>query len=351
MDRAVMVTGMVGAALIAAFLAYVGINSLLSMSYGETFAAEQGLGTLTAGFYVAQLAVTYLFSRCIAFRRAGKRIPWQILVVLVALVLVYNWNTFMGRRGPLLWLLASMALVAHMNRLYIKRAWFVVGIFAFAVYSFALEGMRANLGRDAGAQLAAARTRLASVENPMVVPELETVWNNLVIVVTEKPPLVDYPGESALVALEVLVPKPVWRSRPLGMAERFAWWYDPLLARSGGAYAFNATAEGYANLGMPGAAVEIALMTLLYFLPMAACMRRSRSSMAQTIAACIAAYAYNQYRGELASLLKISVTFGWAVLLSFVLRAIARSMVARTGQAGPPGTTTRRPVEAAPRTA
>jgi hypothetical protein len=322
LDGAVIITGLTGAAMVLAHIGHVGVNRLVGMSYGETYIAEDGFGVLTAGWYVIQLAAAYLLSRCLAFGRARARIPRVLLAALALLALSFLWNTILGRRGPLVWLIASLVIVAHTNNVLLRRAWFLVGLVALALYAFAIEGMRANLDKDIESRSASALARLETLNNPAIIPELDAVWANLVVMVREQPALVSYPGESISNALLLQVPKAIWPDRPLGFAQRYVRWADPALARAGGGLAFSATAEGYLNAGSLGAALEVALMTLIAFVPWADCMRRPRSSMHNALAACLGAYSYFHYRSELGAVVKYLVTLAAAVLLISVLQAV-----------------------------
>jgi hypothetical protein len=132
----------------------------------------------------------------------------------------------------------------------------------------------------------------------------------LAAIVQEKPPILLYPGESWVNAFLILIPKPVWRDRPTGLSQRYVAWASPSFARDGGGYAFNAAAEGYVNMGLAGTAIEVsAFTTLFFFFPIALCVGKSRGPLFLALSSCLTSFAYNQFRGEFASILKISVAF------------------------------------------
>jgi len=111
------------------------------------------------------------------------------------------------------------------------------------------------------------------------------------------------------------------------MAFRYVTWLSPSIAREGGGYAFNATAEGFVNLGEVGAVLEVSVFTLVFFfLPLALCVQKRRGPLARAVACSMASFAYNQFRGELASLLKVVITFFFAAFVVHLISAIFKQM-------------------------
>jgi hypothetical protein len=338
-DRAAILAGLLGMVMIAIYVASVGLDALMSMSYGETYLAEQGWGSLVAGWQVINVVTVYLVGRCTVFRRAGKAIPRLLLGMIGLFVVAFAWNSLMGRRGPLVWLVVSVILAAHVRGIALRRIWFAAGVAVLMLYSFAIEGMRNSLGQGASSQLDAAQRRLEKIDNPLVIGELEGVWNTIVIVVTENPSLVAYPGESIVAAVLLQVPAPIWPDRPTGMSVRFVRWVDPTMARAGGGYAFNATAEGYVNFGETGTALEIILMTALAFVPISRCIRRRRWGLQDALVVCITSFAYNEYRGEFAVTLKnfLALLAGVVTIdvIDRTIRFVARQRLPRHGDTTP----------------
>jgi hypothetical protein len=65
-------------------------------------------------------------------------------------------------------------------------------------------------------------------------------------------------------------------------------------------------------------------MTALFFFgPLSRVMGRAASPIARGFAACLASYAYNQYRGELAAITKIGITLALAALTATTVSWIA----------------------------
>lgn len=326
-DWAVIATGLVGASLVGVWIASVGVGTLLRASYGDTYNMEEGKGVLVAGWYFIQLALNHCVARIADFRLVHKPVPRVLYTAVGVMLVVFLMNTMLGRRGPLLWLLLAMALCMHLSGVRIRRIWMAVAACFVVVYAFAVEGYRTELGQGADASFAAAQQGIERIENPFVIPELEVVFRNLVVVVNEKPPIVHYPGESWINALLILIPKPVWPDRPVGMSLRYVAWLSPSIAREGGGYAFSATAEGFVNLGEVGALLEISALTLtFFFLPLALCLHRRRDPLLRAVACCMASFAYNQFRGELAGLLKIVFTFLFAAVVVHLASAIFKYM-------------------------
>src|SRR5262249_4727616 len=151
-----------------------------------------------------------------------------------------------------------------------------------------------------------------------------------------RPELVEYSGEGWVSAALQQVPTVVWPSRPHTMAERYIMWINPDVGRAGGGLAFSAAAEGYANLGLLGTFAQIALTSFAFFFgPMSACLRRKRSLVAQALAACIASFAYNQFRGEPASVIKVTIAFAGGALPILLVAGPLQAL--RDEGAGAPG--------------
>ena len=326
-DWAVIATGLGGAALIGVWMGMTGFSRIFTSSYADTYAHEEGKGLLVSGWYFIQLAIVHCVARAADFRLAGKKVPRVIYTGIGVMIVVFLMNTMLGRRGPLLWVLLASALCMHLSAVKIRRVWMAVAACAVIVYAFAVEGYRSELGQGADASFAAAQQSVARVENPLVIPELEVVFQNLAVVVNERPPIVHYPGESWINAFLILIPKPLWPERPAGMSFRYVSWLSPKIARDGGGYAFNATAEGFVNLGEVGAVLQVSVFSLLFFfLPLALCVQKRRGPLARAVACCMASFAYNQFRGELASLLKVVITFFFAAFVVHLISAIFKQM-------------------------
>ena len=315
-DWAVIATGMAGAIMVIAFIATTGLSTLMTASYADTYTYEQGKGVLVAGWYVIQLAIVHCVARIADFRRVGKKVPAILYASGIVWVMAFSLNTVLGKRGPILWVLLSSAFCLHVSGFKIRRIWMVLAAGLIVIYSFAVEGYRTQLGQGAEKGLEAAQSNLERIDNPAVINELEVVFSNLVIVVNEDPPIVTYPGESWVNAFLILIPKPIWRERPLSMSYRFVQWYSPSMWASGGGLAFNATAEGFVNMGEVGVIVEIALFTALFFFgPIAVCLSKLRDPLWRALACSMASFTYYQYRGELAGLLKIDLAVIFAALI------------------------------------
>jgi hypothetical protein len=326
-DWAVIATGLVGTALIGAWMGVIGFGKIFTASYADTYAYEEGRGVLVSGWYFIQLAIVHCVARVADFRLAGKRPPRVIYAAMGLMVVVFLMNTMLGRRGPLLWVLLASTLCLHLSAVRIRRLWMGLAACFIVIYAVAVEGYRSELGQGADASLAAAQQNIARIENPLVVPELEVVFQNLAVVVNEEPPIVLYPGESWINAFLILIPKPLWPDRPVGMAPRYVAWLSPSTAREGGGYAFNATAEGFVNFGEIGAVIEASAFTLFFFfLPVALCVQKRRGPLARAVACCMASFAYNQFRGELASMIKIVFTLGSAAFVVHLASAVFKQM-------------------------
>lgn len=327
MDRAVLVLAAIAVVMLVAQFATIGLSNLEQMSYVETYVAERGLGILVGGWLLIQLCVAYLVARAVSIRASSGRVPGLMIVGIVVLTALYAVNTVLGRRGPIIWLAVSTLLTAHISGVRVRRIWLMLAVVGIVVYSFAVEGARTSLGEGLDAEVDAAETRMEHVHNPLAIPELETVFNNAVVVVNDKPPLVDYPGESWVSAFLQQIPVVVWPGRPLAMSERYVMWSDPFLARAGGGLGFNAAAEGYMNLGTFGAFIQVLAMTFGFFFgPISACISRARSPLFAAFACCLTSYAYNQFRAELASMLKVTIIFGAGLVAVTVMTWIAEEL-------------------------
>ncbi|EYF03217.1 Hypothetical protein CAP_5721 [Chondromyces apiculatus DSM 436] len=337
-DWAVIAAGGLGMLLVAVWVAQTGIDRLLSASYVETYQHEQGKGLLTAGWFVVQLAIVHCAARVADIRAAGMKVPWVLYTALAVMVVLFLFNTALGRRGPLLWLIASVALCLHLSRVRVPRWWLAVGVGLIPIYAYAIEGYRSQLGEGAEAQLASVQAGLSRLDNPFVIPELETVFGTLVIMVEQEPPILMYPGESWVNAVLIQVPRPLWEDRPTSLSARYVWWMSPSFAREGGGLAFNMTAEGYLNLGYFGALLQIAVVTAVFFFgPLAAHVGRMRDPLERALAACLGSVAYNQFRGELASLFKVSVAFLISAALVHVASALLQHLRDRARREAPRG--------------
>jgi hypothetical protein len=325
-----MMTGLAGAALVAVWVGMTGVSTLLSSSYAETYLHEEGKGVLVGGWYFIQLAIAHCAARIADFRNAGKTVPRVLIVAFSVMLAAFLANTFLGRRGPIIWTIASVLLCLHVSGVLIRRLWLGLAAGVVIFYAFAIEGYRTELGQGAEARIEATRVGLERVENPFVIPELEGVFSNLALVVDQQPAILHYPGESWVNAFLILIPKPIYRDRPTALSQRYVMWASPSFAREGGGYAFNATGEGFVNFGMPGAAIEVFVFTAaFFFLPLAACAHKRRGPLARALAACLTSFAYNQFRGELASILKITVAFLLAAGFVHLATAFVEQLVTR----------------------
>ncbi|AKT37547.1 uncharacterized protein CMC5_016880 [Chondromyces crocatus] len=337
-DWAVVAGGMIGVLLLGVWVAQTGVGRLLAASYVDTYQHEQGKGLLTAGWYLIQLAIVHCVARIADIRGAGERVPRLIYTALGVMLIVFLFNTMLGRRGPLLWVIASIGLCLHLSRVKVPRWWLAIGVAAIPIYAYTMEGYRAQLGEGAEAQLASAQAGLERIDNPFVIPELETVFGTLMIIVEQHPPILHYPGESWVNALLMQVPKPLWEDRPTSLSARYVWWMSPSFAREGGGYAFNMTAEGYLNLEYAGALLQVAVVAAVFFFgPLAACVGRVRDPLARALAACLGSFAYNQFRGELASVFKVSLAFLISVVVIHVASSLLLHLQERGRRAAPQG--------------
>lgn len=329
-DHAVIITGMLGAGLVVAWIVTTGISTLLAASYADTYLHEEGKGVLVSGWYFMQLAIAYCVARAADFRRRGVRVPRIFTVASAVMLALFLVNTLLGRRGQLVWTGVAAALCLHVSGVRIRRLSIGAALALVMVYGFALEGYRTELGQGAEERLDAARAGLERVDNPFVIPELEGVFANLAILVAERPPLIRYPGESWVNAFLIMIPKPLYADRPTALSQRYVMWASPSFAREGGGYAFNTTGEGFVNLGHPGAVLQVFVFTAaFFFLPLVACVARHRGALSRAFAACLSSFAYNQYRGELASMLKIAVMFALAAFLALLLTEVVALVLER----------------------
>src|SRR5581483_1095414 len=81
MDVAATVVGATGLAMVLALASRTGFIELLSMSYGETFLAEAGLGFLSAGWYLIHLSCIYMVARIFQLRAINAKIPIYLWVL------------------------------------------------------------------------------------------------------------------------------------------------------------------------------------------------------------------------------------------------------------------------------
>ncbi|WP_434043188.1 MULTISPECIES: hypothetical protein [Sorangium] len=322
-DWATIGVGLLGLGLVVAWIATIGVGRFFTMNYASNHLEEDGKGLLTSGWYLVGIAIVYLVLRVASLRKAGLAMPKGISFAAACFFVSILLNTVMGRRGPLVWTLLSVALALHAYGIKIRRLWMGVGIVGILFYGIAVEGARAKQGSGFEAQISSAAAHLDRVENPLEIGELKRIYANLVIVVNEEPPIITYPGESWVNAFLILVPKPLWSDRPLGLAQRYAQWAAPDFARHGGGFAMGAAAEGYLNVGLAGTAVEIGVFSALFFmLPLLAAGSRDASLLVRAAAANLASFAYNQFRGELAALLKITLSLAIAALAVHLLTSL-----------------------------
>lgn len=324
-EVASVLVGAVGMVLIGAWIASVGPSALFSSTYVNTYLLAQGFGVLTAGWMFVQFAVVCTAVQIIDRRRLGTRVPKALYGACLGLIAFFSLNAVLGRRGPLVWLAVALLLAIHLSGGKVRRVWLVLDVVLIVFYAYALQGARMAQGRGLDAQLDSAQDRLETVEDPLAVPELERVYENLVQVVNERPPIVDYPGQSWLNAPLTLVPRFIWPERPTALSQRFVRWDDPEVARRGGGLAFSATAEGYINLGLIGAFVQIAVTTALFFFGPLARLGKTTEAPVVAMILCLGSFAYNQYRAEFGALLKLSVIFVFACLLHRMLTATISS--------------------------
>ncbi|WP_437525868.1 O-antigen polysaccharide polymerase Wzy [Sorangium sp. So ce726] len=326
-DWATIFVGLLGIGLVVVWIASIGVGKFFTMSYAANHLEEEGKGLLTSGWFLVKIAIAYCFLRFTAVRKAGLPVPKMLLVAGSCFLATIFLNTIMGRRGPLVWTVLSIGLALHAYGVQIRRRYLALGAVAVLFYGIAVEGARAAQGSGFDAQITAAITHLERTENPLEIGELKMVHANLVNIVNERPPIMHYAGESWINAFLILVPKPLWSERPLGLGQRYALWMSPDLARHGGGFAMSATAEGFMNLGALGAGIQIAFMSGLFFvLPLLVAGARDSTMLARASAATLSSFAYNQFRGEFTALLKITVSLGFATLAVVLLTSLLKHL-------------------------
>ncbi|AUX25977.1 hypothetical protein SOCEGT47_065300 [Sorangium cellulosum] len=324
-DWGAIAVGVVGLGLVAALLASIGVGRVFSIGYSDMHLAEDGKGMLGAGWYLVRIAIVYCFLRLASLRKAGLPAPRVLIVAGACLLVSILFNTVIGRRGPLVWTALSIGLALHAYGIQIRRLWLALGMVCALFYGIAIQGARAQQGEGFEAQISSAMAHLEQTENVLDIGEFRRIYENLVVVANEKPSLVHYPGESWVNGFLILVPKPIWPDRPLGLGQRYVMWIAPDFARHGGGFAMSATAEGYLNFGYLGTFIEVAVFSALFFFhPLNVAAARDATMLIRATAACLASFAYNQFRGELTSLLKITVSLGIALIAALVLASLSR---------------------------
>ncbi|WP_437315414.1 O-antigen polysaccharide polymerase Wzy [Sorangium sp. So ce385] len=322
-----MVVGVLGLGLVFAWIASIGVRRFFTLSYADTYLEGFGKGILISGWYLIQLAAVYFFLRFASLRKARLRVPTLVSVAGASFLLSFLIYTATGRRGALIFAVASVGLGLHAFGIQIRRLWLAIGVVCAIFYGIAIDGFRFKQGSGLDAQLESAAARLEQTENVLDIVELQRVYDNLASIVNEKPPLVNYPGESWINAVLILVPSPLWQDRPLALSQRYVMWKDPDFARSGGGYAMSAAAEGYLNFGLVGTFIQISMMCGVFFmLPLVVAAARETSLLGRATGACLASFAYNQFRGELTALLKITLTLGIGVLVALVTASFVKHL-------------------------
>ncbi|XXX75076.1 O-antigen polymerase [Sorangium sp. So ce134] len=324
-DWGSMVVGLLGFGLVFAWIASIGLGRFFTLSYAATHLEGHGKGVLISGWYLIQIAAVYFFLRFASLRRARLRGPKLVSAAGALFLGSFLLYTATGRRGPLIFAVLSVGLALHGFGVQIRRLWLAIGMVGVVFYGVAMDGARFKQGAGLDAQIESAALRLDQTDNMLEISELQRVYDNLVNIVNEKPPLVDYPGESWINAVLILVPKPIWHERPLGLSERYVMWKDPDFARHGGGFAMSAATEGYLNFGLIGTFIQIAVMSGLFFMmPLLSAAARDTSLLGRATAACLASFAYYQFRGELTALLKIAFTLGAAMLVGIFTASIVK---------------------------
>lgn len=324
-DWAAILVGFLGLGLVAAWILTIGVSKFFSMDYAGNHLAEDGKGVLTSGWYLVGFALLYLLFRCVSLHRAGHAVPWVLTLSGAFFFLSFLLNPIMGRRGPLIFTLAGIALALHVMGVKIRRLWLAAGLVLIVFYGIVIQGARNKQGYGFDAQVSAAAAHLDQLENPLEIGELTQIYGNLVSVVNERPPIITYPGESWVNAFLIQVPKPIWKSRPLSISQRYALWASPDFARHGGGFAMGAAAEGYMNLGLVGSAIQVAVFSGLFFvLPLIIAGTPSAPLFLRAPAVSLASFAYNQFRGELAALLKITVSLSIGVIAALLLTSVIK---------------------------
>ncbi|WP_437481404.1 O-antigen polymerase [Sorangium sp. So ce1014] len=324
-DWGTMAAGALGIGLVFAWIASIGLGRFFTLSYGATHLEGHGKGLLISGWYLIQIAAVYFFLRIASLRKARLRVPMLVYVAGMLLLMTFLLNTATGRRGPLIFAILSVGLGLHAFGVQIRRLWLAIGMVCVLFYGIAMDGARFKQGSGLDAQIESAVLRLDQTENVLEISELQRVYDNLVTIVNERPPLVAYPGESWINAVLILVPKPIWHERPLALSERYVLWMDPDFARHGGGFAMSAATEGYLNLGFLGTFIQISVMSAVFFmLPLVMAAARETPLFSRATAVCLASFAYYQFRGELSSLLKITLTLGAAMLVGVLMASLVK---------------------------
>jgi hypothetical protein len=238
----------IGIGQIALLVASVGVGTLTSASYVETYAIGQGKGYLLAGIQLIQVG-TMIFA-CAATQRPG---PHRKLAVGGFLAMTLG-AFRLGRRRMVLEAFVGLC-VCYLSRSRKPRLTLIGAGLAFLITAFAVVGYartRLSDGIDGMAEVAS--EALEDETFSRISGEFKTV--NLVLRETvryiDNGADLEY-GATIAEALGVLIPLVLFPDRPLAPSQAFVARYDPWVARAGGGFSFSLLAEGYLNFGLAGA--------------------------------------------------------------------------------------------------
>ena len=186
-DWAVLAVAMGATGALATWFLSVGISNVFASSYVNTYKEAQGYGFLLAGWDTLSFTACYGLVRVLDLRQQGLRPP-RILYIMIAvagsMVVI---NTVLGRRGPLVYMLLTLTVLAHAKGARIYRLFVVVGAAAALLDSAFVEGARTKLGSGLDNEVQAGVTLMSRKRSIWDVEEFNSIFGNLQIIVAEQP--------------------------------------------------------------------------------------------------------------------------------------------------------------------
>jgi oligosaccharide repeat unit polymerase len=291
-----------------------------AMQYGY-FLASFGMSTPTGLAHLPELLANAL-APAMVFLVVGGRAMTALRRGSLLVMLIFSAATlFTGSKGPAVMALLAFAWVWHTAIRPLRKTLVAAGAITLAVVVIPLTtAIREVAGRDR-ASLEAVTSAYLEINNPVVAFLSETGWTATTVAHTiELVPAVrgyDY-GESYMYSALAVLPNPAGGLHPAREHGFLADWLvtslAPEYAARGGGWGFSFIAEAYANFGLYGAPVALALIGYLLGHLFTSARFSSDPAWIATVGACLCScllYA----RGESGLLLRDIVWYAFIPLL------------------------------------
>jgi hypothetical protein len=290
----VLVAGF-GYTLFSVWVASVGLSRLATASVTDVYL--YGANQATVSFQWPFIVIGILIMARAFARWPGDGPSIWLHAIYIAAIVVYVIVTIrLGARGPTIEILGAIYMVRSETKRPVPRRYVLIGAGILAFTFILGTAIRSKLYTGfEGASVSDAAEKTVSGEGPS---EFDVIFENHVLIVRLAGTKIPYlEGDSWADLPMQLIPRQILGSKPKNLSTWWIRYVDAEAARRGAGRAFGSFAEGYLNYGVPGAVLQVSVVTigLLALIPLI----RSSTVGVAPAAASILALAYHCHRSEI----------------------------------------------------